>query len=384
MINFDFSTSCYSCTACQSVCPKNAILMSGNGLPTVTERCVNCGLCEKVCPYLNERKYEPKINGIGYICKTRDEAVRLQSSSGGVFYPLAKAAIEKGWSVCGCVYDSEFMPKHILSNKVSDIVRMRGSKYVKSDMSGIIPAIRETLAQNRKVLFSGTPCQIAGVRNCFPKDAEIIYIGVVCHGSIERDIWEAYLKEESKRGKIVAVTMRDKTKGWMNYGLKFTFQDGLEHITYRKNDGFFLKAFTDGLLERKRCLKCNYKGSQIQADILLGDAWGMDSVFPEMADSFGMSSVVCISEKGEALFQEIVHGLEYKPIVVEEILKRNLRTISPAPGNKHLLQFRKEFERAPESIIALCEKYKKPTWKKKVLSRIRRGLRCCAKSIHVR
>lgn len=361
MIDFDFETKCYSCGACQVICPKGAITLSGNGLPIVDDKCVNCGLCEKVCPYLNEKNYEPSLSGISYVGRNKNLELRKKSSSGGVFYLLAEFALQQGWNVCGCVYDEELMPKHVVSDKIEDVYRMLGSKYVKSELGQALAQMKRLIKIGGKVLFSGTPCQIAAVRNLFPENPNVVCVGIVCHGSIERDVWKAYLKEESLRGKIVDVTMRDKSKGWLNYGLKFRFADGSEHVTYRKNDGYFLKAFTDGLLERDRCLTCAYKGDRIQADILLGDAWGMETVFPEISDEWGLSGVVCITEQGQAIFKSIVSKLDCSEVETQLLINKNQRMISPAMINPRRISFIKKMKSQSYKIQELCMCYEKQT-----------------------
>ena len=371
MIDFDFETKCYSCAACQVVCPKGAITLSSNCLPIVSDKCVNCGLCEKVCPCLNEKKYEPSISGISYVGKNKNLEIRQKSSSGGIFYLLADYALQQGWSVCGCVYDDEFMPKHIVSDKIEDVYRMLGSKYVKSELGQALAQMRSLLRNGGKVFFSGTPCQIAAVRNLFPQNPNVVCIGIVCHGSIERDVWRAYLKEESRRGKIVEVTMRDKSKGWLNYGLKFKFADGSEHVTYRKGDGYFLKAFTDGLLERNRCLTCAYKGDRIRADILLGDAWGMKNIFPELSDEWGLSGIVCMTEQGQAIFKDIESKLDCSDVDTQLLINKNQRMISPATINSRRKGFKKKLESSPHKIQEICEQYEKPSLVNRITAKFR-------------
>ena len=371
MIDFDFSTKCYSCGACAAACPKNAISMSENCLPTVGAECVDCCLCERVCPHLNEQEYKPYVSGRGYVGRNKNMDVRKQSSSGGIFSLLAEAAISRGWYVCGCVYDAEMMPKHIVSNNAEDVQRMRGSKYVKSELAGALMQMKKLLDCGDNVLFSGTPCQIAAVRNLFPNEENVICVGVVCHGSIERDLWKAYLEEEKKRGIITTVTMRDKSKGWLNYGLKFTFQDGTEHTTYRKNDGYFLKAFTDGLFERDRCLACAYKGDRILADILLGDAWGIETVYPELSDQWGLSGIICMTDLGKDFFDSITSCMDYREIDTRIIIDKNQRIISPAKIDPRYRTFRNKFDANPARIQALCERYEKPTILNRLAARLR-------------
>lgn len=371
MINFDFDKNCYSCGACAAVCPQNAIKMSENCLPLVGDACVDCHLCEKVCPHINEKPFQKTITGRAFVGRNRNLEIRKQSSSGGIFEILAEEAIKCGWYVCGCVYDEELMPLHIVSQSNEDIRLMMGSKYVKSQLTDALIQIGKLCKEGANVLFSGTPCQIAAVKNMWSNNPNILCVGVVCHGSIDRDIWKAYLKVEKERGSIRTVTMRDKSKGWLNYGLKFTFEDGTEHISFRKTDGYFLKAFTDGLLERDRCLKCVYKGDQIKADILLGDAWDMENECPELSDQWGLSSIICLTDAGRAFFDSVKEELEYRKVTIEKLVGKNQRIVSPAMIDTRYKIFRKRFDMNHDKVQELCERYEKQTIINRVLAKMR-------------
>lgn len=375
MIDFNFEKLCYSCTACSSVCPTKAISFDANLLPIVDNiECINCGLCEKECIKIQEKEYSPLLDGYakGYVCKSIDYDIRKNSSSGGIFYHLAYSVIATGGLVCGCIYDADFMPKHILSDKVEDIKLMMGSKYVQSDLGNCLTEIKYALKNGRKVLFSGVPCQVAAVKAIAGTYEEnLLLVGVVCHGSIDRKLWNSYLYQEKKNGEICSVTMRDKSRGWLNYGLKFKFKDGTEHVTYRKQDGYFLKCFTEGVLERERCLKCNYKGNRIFSDILLGDGWGMDKLFPQMVDQYGISSVICLTEKGKQFWGKIHNNIETNEVPVQTIIERNKRIISSPKENPDRKKFKRKYTADPESIVQLCEKFAVPS----VLNRVKRKLK---------
>lgn len=364
MINFDFSKECYSCSACANVCNKGAIQFDRNLIPWIDRTlCVDCGKCERVCIKINETSYLPQLKESvsGYVCKNDNLEERMASSSGGIFVLLAKEILTRKGYICGCVYDTDFMPKHILTNKLSDVHRMMGSKYIKSDMGNCIREMEAVLKRGADVLFSGVPCQTAAVKACLGKYSNLYLINVICHGSIEREFWMSYLNEERKNGIITDLTMRDKTKGWSNYGLRVQFEDGTEHTTFRGQDGYFLQCFTEGLFERDRCLKCNYKGTNIVGDMLLGDGWGMDQVFPDFYDSIGLSSVLLLSYKGDALFQKIEDAIHKRTIAPTEIVSRNQRIVSPAPRSPLLSGFQHKCRKFPEKINSICEKYAKPT-----------------------
>ena len=364
MINFDFTKGCYSCSACANVCPEDAIRFDDKLLPAIdSAKCVNCGKCEKVCIKLNEAAYLPKLDedAEGFVCKNIDQQERIDSSSGGVFILLAKKVLAQGGYVCGCVYDGDFQPKHIVTNEFTLVQKMMGSKYVKSDMGSCIREMDILLRKRTPVLFSGVPCQSAAVKKCLEKYPNLIIVNIVCHGSIERDFWKSYLDLERQRGDIMDVTMRDKSRGWDNYGLRIRFQDGTEHTTYRNQDGYFLRCFTSGLFQRERCLHCSYKGSAIVGDLLLGDGWGMDQVFPELCDSYGVSAVVALTETGKHSLAELQPYLISQHISVSQIVARNGRIVSPAPNIAFRNLFQKKCEKKPKEIKNICEKYANPT-----------------------
>lgn len=362
MIDFCFAQSCYSCSACGDSCPEKAITYDGNLHPVVDKnKCVQCGLCEKVCIAGNQPKQiDVTVKAKGYVVKNKDDRIRKSSSSGGVFIQLAQAVIGAGGYVCGCIYDDRLMPRHIVTDNFVVCQKMMGSKYVKSDMDGCISQIRELTNNGTTVLFTGVPCQVAAIRRCISSE-KLLTLAVVCHGSIERDVWEKYLDEESVKGTIIDVTMRDKSRGYLNYGLKFTFDDGSEHITFRSQDGYFLKSFTDGLLERDRCLACAYKGAYIDSDLLLGDAWGMDKLFPDFTDDLGCSVVMILTSKGAALFENVKDYFVMQDVDSTMIIASNQRIITPAPENPCRSSFQKKLYKQGTNVHQLTRKYAEPT-----------------------
>lgn len=372
LINFDFERHCYSCTACYHVCPKDAIHFNEEFFPEIDNRkCIDCGLCEKVCINVNEKEYDEKIDyAKSYVARNLDLDIRKKSSSGGIFYLLAKKTIENGGFVCGCVYDEHFMPKHVMTDDLDVVKCMMGSKYVMSELDNIIAQVKKALNTGKTVLFSGVPCQIQALMNCIEDRSNLILVGVVCHGSMNRKIWKKFITEEAGERSIKYVSMRDKRRGWLNYGLNFVFTDGSESLTFRKEDGYFLKCFTDGLFERECCLECKYKGTAIGADILLGDAWGMDQLFPELSDQWGLSAVICLSEKGIELFHTISDSVELNSVETEEIIRRNQRIVTPPAENPLRKKFLQEIKKG--NLHATCRKYAAPQFPLNIYMRARR------------
>ena len=373
MIDFNFSKECYSCFLCGNICPTGAISFNASFHPIIDKnKCINCNKCDNYCIKLSEIEYKIKINeeNNGYICKNKSITERKNSSSGGIFILLAKKILSEQGYVCGCIYDENFNPKHILSNKISDIEKMMGSKYVMSDLNNCMIQIEKKLKEGIEVLFSGVPCQVAAIKKYLGKYENLKTISVVCHGSIERNYWIKFLESKKSKGKILNITMRDKTKGWLNYGLRITYETGEEDITYRKEDGYFLKCFTDGIFDRDRCLNCKYKGSEIKSDILLGDAWGGEILSPKLYDELGVSVVICLTKNGKEMLEKIKKEIEFERINIEKIIEKNQRIISSPKNNFFRILFKKSYDKNLESVEELCKKFSKDSILKKILRKI--------------
>lgn len=377
MINFNFSEKCYSCSACAELCPTKAISFDESLHPVIdSQKCIKCRSCERVCIELNEPINDKNMNCIaGYIVKNKNDKIRKASSSGGVFFQIALKVLEMDGYICGCIYDDKFMPKHVVSNNIDICKKMMGSKYVQSDMNDCIFQIKQIVKNGKFVLFSGVPCQVAAIKRCIQSD-KLITLAVVCHGSIERKIWKKYLNEEEKMNgsPITSVSMRDKTKGYLNYGLRFQFKNGVEHITYRKKDGYFLKCFTDGLFERNRCLSCAYKAQNIMSDLLLGDAWGMENIFSDFTDDMGSSAIMILTKKGKTIFEEIEDSFLIKNTDYQDIIYHNPRIMLPSPKNVLQNSFERKLKNPKSNIHFLTEKYAKPTIMNRVIWKLKEFL----------
>lgn len=342
MPNLASKEYCTGCTACASVCPKGCIAMTAdeNGFlcPAVdAEKCVSCGLCEKSCPVMNlleKTKNEPKA----YAAYSKDESMRLESSSGGIFTELSKAVLEDGGAVFGAAYNEQFEVVHICVECEIDLAKLRGAKYAQSDLCGIFVQIKKQLDEGREVLFSGTPCQVGGLKAFLRKDYEnLVAVDFVCHSVPSPMAWREYVKyrtDQDNSGKLPAtINLRSKQTGWTNYQYSnlFTYADGHTHAA-RSSESLYMKLFVGGYINRESCANCQFKGYSRVSDLTIGDFWGIWDIAPEMDDNKGTSVVLVQSRRGQALLERISDQLVLKPVTLEETSRQNpamLKTSQP-------------------------------------------------------
>lgn len=225
-------SDCCGCTACASICPRNAIRMvaddEGFLYPIVDEqKCISCDLCEKVCPEVN--KPNIKTNLAGYIVRNKDKDVLFNSSSGGFYTALCEWIISHNGIVYGAAFDSAFNVRHISATTIEQCVAFRGSKYVQSNLTEIFPKVRQDLRKGLLVCFSGTPCQIAGLRNYLRKDFDnLILVDFVCHGVSSPMLWDEYKKviESKYHSLIIKTNFRSKRYGYQSSSMQIVFENG--------------------------------------------------------------------------------------------------------------------------------------------------------------
>ena len=309
---------CCGCHACYNVCQVNAISMEedakGFKYPVVNKsKCINCGMCKKVCPIVNS----VKVNNLpyAYAAYNKDEKTRLASSSGGIFTLIAEYILEHNGIVIGSSFDSNFMVEHICIDNKDDLYKLRTSKYVQSSIGDTYRKAKQYLKQGKLVLFTGTPCQIEGLKSYLINDYDNLYTqDIICHGVPSPKVWDKYLEYRKKKygSRPVNVNFRNKESGWDSYSMMLQYKNK----TYREKHGkdIYMQAFLSDTSLRDSCYKCSFKKINRISDITLADFWGIKNVIPNMNDNKGTSLIIINSKKGKKLYQAIQEKIISKKV----------------------------------------------------------------------
>lgn len=299
---------CCGCGACGDICAHKAISFAHNEegflYPHIDNSlCSECNLCEKVCPML----YTPIGNTIHNSLAAYAHEKPKQSSSGGMFSVLATTILEMGGVVYGAAYDDEVYLRHKRISNIADLPFLCGSKYVQSDCTGIYKQVRADLRQGTQVLFVGTPCQVAGLRNFLQSDYDTLYlIDLVCHGVPSPGIFADYIKycERLRSQKVSRFHMRDNREGWNNvFKSTLTFKNGKEEYNSMLTN-LWNRIFFSEMAVRKNCENCKFANKNRVGDLTLGDFWGIEAANKLMYNKEGVSLVLENTEKGSKLIEK--------------------------------------------------------------------------------
>lgn len=349
MVNSLQPKDCSGCSACAAVCPKQCIEMKpdkeGFLYPHINQDlCIKCNKCSSVCQAENKRLKlstafdEPKVFGAA----NKDNFVRMKSSSGGIFSLLAEEIIGRGGAVVGPAFDGDLVLKHIIIENTHEIERLRGSKYIQSQIDDVYKKVKKMLEDDRYVLFTGTPCQVNGLLNFLGKDYEKLFTqDLICHGVPSAKVWETYLNRQiEKYGEVEGniINFRSKTDGWMNFSLTVPFKSG-KILDEPKDRNAYLKAFLADICLRPSCYNCHNKGFPRNSDITLADFWAVKKLKPELFNDAGTSLIFLNTEKGAELFSHLKEKM-----ISEEVELSSLKPyIGSAYGSVSLNKNREKF-----------------------------------------
>lgn len=338
--------SCSGCTACMSKCPRNAIKMvmddEGFKYPVIDkDKCINCGLCFNICP--NVKKDKKNVILCAYGAKHKNEIERFTSRSGGAFVALSDYILNEGGIIYGAELTHDFLVKHNRATTKEQRAKFKGSKYIQSDMGNIIKEVITDLKANKKVLFSGTPCQVAGVNASIEdKYKENLYTcDLVCHGVPSKIIFKSFLKyiEEENNKKIKEFIFRDKRFGWETHFETAIFDDNTEVTT-----NYFRNLFYRHNILRPSCYECNFANAHRPADITIADFWGIEEINPEFMDKNGVSLIIINNEKGKELFNNVKNSFNLIDCSIENCMKYTYTLNAPTPISAEREEFWKDYK----------------------------------------
>ena len=299
------------------------------------EKCVECGLCEKVCPAISPLKLN-KSECKAFAAINNNEAIRMESSSGGVFTAIAEKIVQTGGKVFGARFSEDFRSViHSWTDNLDGLKDFRGSKYLQSNIHESFKECEHFLKAGEKVLYSGTPCQIQGLKKYLRKEYDnLLTIDFICHGVPSPLLWKKYVeyRETIAASKVVNFSFRHKMNGWKGYSLTFVFSNNNDyHKAFDKDP--YMQMFLKDVCLRQSCYNCLAKGIYRVSDVTIADFWGIQSEHPDFDDDKGTSFVIVHNPKVIALFSDVCKikkidlnsGLRHNPAMVKSCIKPKAR-----------------------------------------------------------
>jgi len=291
--------------------------------------CINCNKCIYVCPLKNPVNFEKLIDPIVYAIKHKSEDIRINSTSGGVFTAISDKTLESNGVVYGVAYNKDMEVIHKAAYTKDARNELRGSKYVQSRLEDIYREIIDKLKDNKEVLFSGTPCQTAGLMSILNllkvNSSKLILVDIVCHGTASPLVWHDYIKylEKTRKKKIVMYSFRDKNQGWKGYNIRVVYEDG-EIENNNSETLLYVNLYKSNRIIRPSCFKCRYANTKRPSDLTIGDFWGIENINKSFNDNKGVSLLYINTRKGSDVYKNIINNLITLESNVNDSLQLNL------------------------------------------------------------
>lgn len=388
MIKINNKQECCGCTACVERCPRHCIVMQedeeGFLYPIVDEAaCIHCNVCDSVCPIINGGESQPPIKV--YAAKHIDEGIRKQSSSGGVFTALAEETIQKGGVVFGARFNSEWQVVHSYTETIEGISAFRGSKYVQSSIGNSYRDAEYFLNNGREVLFSGTPCQIAGLKHYLKKEYNnLVTVDFICHGVPSPLVWKKYVETLRPKGAdgensvsslkkkpvITGLFFRDKRAGWRKYGFsawKGATEGSDENTVFPpkhskrclyeiQQQNIFLRGFLQNLYLRPSCHHCHFRNFKSGSDVTIADFWGVRHVSPGLDDDKGLSLIIIKNGKCK-IDKDAVDAKEIISTEYETAFRGNSALFTDIRPNQRRDLFWRSFISQPDHVLKAIKNF---------------------------
>ena len=340
---------CFGCTACEHICPVGCITLSPDDKgflhPAVDEEaCTGCGLCLGVCPYLGDGYPRPLEDTLVLAAKHRDDGIRMSSSSGGAFTAISDHLLEQGGVLYGAAYDEAMKVRHMRCTSKAQRDGLRGSKYVQSDLGQCYKEVEQDLKADRRVLFTGTPCQVAGLKAYLGREYEqLLLVDLLCYGVPSPKVFGDYVAniEEQEGKRLLGCSFRDKSQGWRAMLLHLDF--GSKGILLDASQSSYYALFLKGTFLRPCCYECPFCSFERTGDMSIGDFWGIEDTLPQFEDEKGVSLILVNSPKGKSAFQAMANNLDYRQSTRKAALQPALS--APTPADKQRDAFWQEYAR---------------------------------------
>lgn len=381
MIEIVKKSMCCGCDACANICPLKCIEMKSDNegfwYPEIDKgRCIGCNLCERVCPTTNKLD-KNLFDKKAYACRNKNNDVRLNSSSGGIFTNLCEYVIRNNGVVFGAAFDANFDVYHLAADTINECIKFRGSKYVQSRIGNTYLEAKQYLESGKMVLFSGTQCQIKGLNLFLNKKYDnLITIDIVCHGVPSPLIFNMY-KENLKNkynSEIEYINFRGKNVGWKQFSYITKFKNKKQFCKIF-SENLYMKGFLKNLYLRPSCYDCKSKNFSNNSDISLADYWGIENKHPEMDDDKGTSLIIVNTLKGKEVLLKISNEIEFLNSDLDYGISQNPCIVKPVEYNEKRKKFFEELENTnSENLESIINKYTTINFNEKLKRKIKKLL----------